>query len=401
MQPEPSVRPEPSMPTQPPTQPPAKPSELPDPSESSEPSESPSRPSEPSPQPLPPPSRPAVSLSKPPASPTSGPPARTQPPALPAPRATAPFHEPRRPDCPWCGSHRLRTRLRAPDLRHRAPGSFVVEECRDCAHVFQNPRLTPQGLAFHHREFRDQRVQPLVDRLGTARRHRAAARALLNCPGFTEPESWLDVGTGHARFPESARDVFPYTSFDGLDPAPRVLRARAAGRIEEAYVGRLTDPHLTARLRARYDVVSMFHHLPYAPDPRGELRAALTVLRPGGHLLVEVPDPASAFGALLGKWWLPHGQPRHAQLLPLDNLRAELTALGCTIVSTDRRAPHTPYDLSAALTLALGHILPKGPPRATIPLVVAATTLDRVLAPLLRRTRFANAYRVVARKETD
>ncbi|MFB7501394.1 class I SAM-dependent methyltransferase [Streptomyces sp. NPDC056161] len=347
--------------------------------------------------------QPSVPSAQPPVPSPQSPVPSAQAPALPAPRATArrvtaPFHEPRRPDCPWCGSPRLRVRLRTPDLRYRAPGTFVIEECRDCAHTFQNPRLTPEGLAFHHREFHDTRVQPLVDRLDTARRHRAAARALLRSPGFAEPESWLDVGTGHARFPEAARDLFPYTSFDGLDAGSRVVRARTVGRIEEAYVGRLTDPHLTARLRARYDVVSMFHHLQYAPDPREELRAALTVLRPGGHLLVEVPDPASAFAALLGKWWLPHGQPRHPHLPPLDNLRAELADLGCTIVATDRRAPHVPHDLSAALLLALAHTLPAGLRRATVPPVAAAAALDRVLAPLLRRTRFANAYRIIARK---
>lgn len=50
-----------------------------------------------------------------------------------------------------------------------------------------------------------------------ARRLRSVARAILP---FPEPESWLDVGTGDARFPEAARQVFPYTSFDGLDPTP-------------------------------------------------------------------------------------------------------------------------------------------------------------------------------------
>ncbi|MFE9607689.1 class I SAM-dependent methyltransferase [Streptomyces sp. NPDC006012] len=346
---------------------------------------------------------PRQSSAEPPPPAQPEPPGAPEQPALPAPRATvrrvtAPFHEPRRPDCPWCGSPRLRVRLRTPDLRYRAPGTFVIEECQDCAHTFQNPRLTPEGLAFHHREFHDTRVQPLVDRLDTARRHRAAARALLRSPGFPEPESWLDVGTGHARFPEAARDLFPYTSFDGLDATSRVVRARAAGRVEEAHVGRLTDPHLAARLRARYDVVSMFHHLQYAPDPREELRAALAVLRPGGHLLVEVPDPAGAFGVVLGKWWLPHGQPRHAHLPPLDNLRAELADLGCTIVVTDRRAAHTPYDLSAALLLALDRALPAGLRRAAAPPVAAAAALDRALAPLLCRTRFANAYRIIARK---
>ncbi|GAA5702349.1 methyltransferase [Streptomyces avermitilis] len=362
------------------------------------------------------------------------------------------FHEPRRENCPWCGSKRLRTRLRTPDLRQHKPGSFVVDECRDCAHTFQNPRLTTEGLAFYHRDFpedpegRDFPEDPegregpegherpggfaerivaargsLPRALGFARagrhlrRHRTAAHAMLSIP---EPESWLDVGTGHGHFPESAREIHPYTAFDGLDPTPRVERARAAGRVEEAHRGHLTDPEIIQRLRARYDVVSMFHHLEHTPDPREELRAALAVLRPGGHLLIEGPDPACAFGRLLGKWWMPYGQPRRLHLMPLSNLLAELEARGCVIVRTDRREPHTPYDITGAVSLALARLLPAAdapwratPPselrrrlrtallRVTTPLVVSAAALDHALAPLLSRTRFSNTYRIIARRE--
>ena len=192
---------------------------------------------------------------------------------------------------------------------------------------------------------------------------------------YPEPESWLDVGTGHGHFPAVAKEIHPYTAFDGLDPTRRVEKARAAGRVEEAHRGRLTDPAIAERLRARYDVVSMFHHLEHTPDPREELRAALTVLRPGGHLLVEVPDPDCAFGALLGKWWVSYGQPRHLHLMPLPNLLDELDSLGCEIVSTDRREPHIPYDLTGALALALGRVLPglDAPWRPTPPTALQRT----------------------------
>ncbi|MEU2058891.1 class I SAM-dependent methyltransferase [Streptomyces sp. NPDC013455] len=310
-----------------------------------------------------------------------------------------PFQEPRRADCPWCGSRSLRTRVRAPDpLRHRA-GTFVVDECGDCAHAFQNPRLTAEGLAFFHRDFYERHLEQFAARLLSARavrdRHRDTARRL---SALREPESWLDVGTGHARFPEAAKEFFPYTSFDGLDPTARVEQALLEGRVEEAHRGYLATPGLATRLRARYDVVTMFHHLEHAPDPRAELRAALTVLRPGGHLVVEVPDPRCAFAVLLGRWWLPYGQPRHLHLLPLANLRAELEGLGCTVLVTDRKAPHVPYDLSAAVTLALAHAHPALQLAAT-PVLALASALDHGFAPLLRRTRFSNAYRVVARKE--
>jgi SAM-dependent methyltransferase len=353
------------------------------------------------------------------------------------------FHEPRREDCPWCGSRRLRTRLRTPDLLRRGPGVFVLDECRDCAHTFQNPRLTAEGRAFYDCSggsgydcsgcsgcydgsgcFDPEAhgaVTGVLDRLtarvlaarATRRRLRAAARAL---PGRGEPESWLDVGTGDAGFPLVARQVFPYTSFDGLDATPRVVRARDAGRVEEAHVGRLADPALTARLRARYDVVSMFHHLPRTPDPRAELRAALAVLRPGGHLLIDLPDPRSAPARLLGRHWAGHGQPHHLHLPRPANVRAELESHGCTVLAVGRRAAHVPHDLSAAVLLALCGVLPAGdapwrpaPPTllrrgvraavtyAALPVLAAALTLDHLLAPVARGTCLANGYRIIAR----
>ncbi|GAA3844696.1 class I SAM-dependent methyltransferase [Streptomyces phyllanthi] len=307
---------------------------------------------------------------------------------------------PRREDCPWCGSRRLRVRIRSHDPARRVPGTFVVDGCRDCGHVFQNPRLTAQAPGVRGRGPRgghDFLAERLLGARGIRRRHRAAARAMLPYP---EPESWLDVGTGHGHFPEAAREVHPYTAFDGLDATPRVERARAAGRVEEAQQGALTDPEIAGRLRGRYDVVSMFHHLEHAPDPRAELRAALDVLRPGGHLVVEVPDPACAFGTLLGKWWVPYDQPRHLHLMPLGNLVRELESHGCTVVATDRRAPHIPYDLTGALWLALTRSRARTALTwAGLPLLASAAALDLGLAPLLRRTRFSNAYRIIARRE--
>ncbi|UUU21451.1 class I SAM-dependent methyltransferase [Streptomyces sp. DSM 40750] len=254
-----------------------------------------------------------------------------------------PFHEPRRDDCPWCGSRQLRTRVRTPERRPGTPGTLVVDECRDCSHAFQNPRPTRDGLLLRRHQYPTEgNVRSnLAGRL-RRRHHRVAARALLPYP---EPESWLDVGTGLGHFPEAAREIHPYTAFDGLDPTARVEQARAAGRIEEAHQGLLTDPEIAARLRGRYDVVSMFHHLQHTADPREELRVARTVLRPGGLLLVEVPAPARPFGTLPGRRsWprRPSDRPRPLHLMPLRNLLAELDSLGYEVLVTRACAPLPP-----------------------------------------------------------
>ncbi|MFG3548545.1 methyltransferase domain-containing protein [Streptomyces sp. NPDC047725] len=227
------------------------------------------------------------------------------PPPMPA-VPPVPVHGPHRADCPWCGSLRLRPRPARQDPRQKAaPARSVLDRCRDCGHAFRNPPLDP-------------RPAPPAVRAGVRLRHALAARAMLRrCP---DPESWLDVGTGDADFPRTARTYFPYTSFDGVDPTHRVLRARAAERVEEAYVGRLADPHIASRLRARYDVVSLFQHLERVPDPRAELRAALRALRPGGHLLLDIADPRRLCAP-----------PPHPA-----GLRAELEAHGCAVLTGPR-----------------------------------------------------------------
>ncbi|MEU1267355.1 methyltransferase domain-containing protein [Streptomyces sp. NPDC005799] len=125
----------------------------------------------------------------------------------------------------------------------------------------------------------------LLSDLDQQRRHLGTARAVRRL--LPEPESWLDVATGDADFPETARRLFPYTSFDGTDPTPRVTHAQAAELVEQAYVGPLTHPHIARAVRSRYDVVTMLR----TPASREELRAAVTALRPSGLLLLEAPGP--------------------------------------------------------------------------------------------------------------
>ncbi|WP_369218428.1 class I SAM-dependent methyltransferase, partial [Streptomyces flavofungini] len=274
------------------------------------------------------------------------------------------FHEPRRADCPWCGSPRLRVSLRCTDLVQRKPGTFTLDQCADCAHLFQNPRLTAEGRAFYRQDphlhgAREGLGGPLADTLLGAgpgdRRHLARAAALRV---FDEPECWLDVGTGAARFPVLARRLLPYTSFDGLDVGRGVEDAVREGRIEEGHRGTLTG--LVHRLVGRYDALSMFHSLASSPDPREELRAARLALRPGGHLMIETTDPECRYAGLLGKWWPSYAQPRHLHLVPLANLCAELRRLGFTVVAVDRRTPHLPTDLAGALALVINRRLPQG-----------------------------------------
>ncbi|MET8010098.1 class I SAM-dependent methyltransferase [Streptomyces sp. NPDC005271] len=328
------------------------------------------------------------------------------------------FFEPRRTDCPWCGSARLKRRLLTKDRYQNKPGRFLLDRCRDCRHVFQNPALNPDGLEFYYRDFYDGLGEQERGDVFSRRRKMYQGRAQSLEPGADPPKAWLDVGTGHGHFPEVARAVFPGTRFDGLDFTDGVDLAERAGRIDHGFRGSFPDL-ARERLAESYDVVSMFHYLEHSTDPRAELHAARRALRPGGRLLVEVPDPECWFARLFGRFWLPWLQPQHLHFLPVANLRKELAALGFTVVVEQHREPSDTVDLLGAVWLTVNAVAPPEdspslaePPGwarrllrralllAAVPALLGATTLDRLLLkPLAGLGKVSNAYRVVARRD--
>ncbi|MFJ4780070.1 methyltransferase domain-containing protein [Streptomyces sp. NPDC088762] len=323
------------------------------------------------------------------------------------------FFEPRRPDCPWCRSDRLSVRVRMPDQLQGKPGRFTLEQCGDCGHVFQNPRLTPEGLEFYYRDFYDGRggegAGTVFGRLGPA--YRGRAEMLLP---HADPESWLDVGTGHGHFCNAARAVWPRTRFDGLDMGEGVREAERRGWVETGFQGQF--PEFASKLAGRYEVVSMYHYLEHTRDPFAELDTAAAVLAPGGHLAIELPDPESRMARLLGPAWLPWFQPQHQHLIPAANLREALADRGFTVLAEEHGPAHQGNDFFGAVALTATRLAPDpdrpwgpDPTRRTralaaavracaLPLFAGAAVLDTLRTAAAHHTDGGNAYRLLARK---
>ncbi|MFJ9076335.1 methyltransferase domain-containing protein [Streptomyces sp. NPDC102278] len=324
------------------------------------------------------------------------------------------FLEPRRTDCPWCGSRRLAVRVRVPDLLQGKPGRFTLEGCEDCGHVFQNPRLTLEGLEFYYRDFYDGRggesAGTVFGQLGDSYRKRAAM-----LEPYGEPTSWLDVGTGHGHFCNAARAVWPHTRFDGLDMGEGVRDAERRGWVDCGFQGQF--PEFAEKLAGQYEVVSMYHYLEHTRDPLAELDTAAAVLAPGGFLAIELPDPRSRMARLLGPAWLPWFQPQHQHLIPAGNLREALTARGFTVLAEEHGPAHQGNDFVGAVALTTTRLAPDpdrpwappaGPGRralaravraAALPCLAGAVVLDAIRTVAARRTDGGNAYRMLARKD--
>jgi ubiquinone/menaquinone biosynthesis C-methylase UbiE len=326
------------------------------------------------------------------------------------------FFEPRRATCPWCGSSALETYVTCAEPVQRKPGTFTLDRCLDCRHVFQNPRLSLAGLDFYYRDFYDGDGGELTEfsfRSSTFTYHQRAEFARRHME--TTPSRWLDVGGGHGHFCLVSAGIFEHTAFEVLDRSDAVNHAQRRGWVARAHQGAFPD--LGPQLQEHFDVVSMFHYLEHTREPVEELRAAQRVLRPNGYLAIEVPDPECVSGRLFGRWWFPWFQPQHQHMIPIANLCNALDAEGFEVVRTERGEAHGPLDATAAMVLLLNHLAPPvgkpwRPPAhrmqhirqvavfaAGTPLVAVCLLFDQIAAPAMRRLPGGpNAYRLLARR---
>jgi SAM-dependent methyltransferase len=323
------------------------------------------------------------------------------------------FFEPRRDDCPWCGSEELSVRISTTDRYQFKPGTFTLEECATCGHTFQNPRLSVEGLDYYYRDFYDGISDDKFEVIfswGAGLEHDRARMV----EGLHEPKRWLDVGTGHGHFALLAAEVWPDTVFEGLDLGESVAEAERRGWIAKAHRGFLPD--LAGELEGQFDVVSMHHELEHTRDPRAEIAAAAKVLAPGGFLEIEVPDPEFPLSRVLGERWLPFFQPQHQHLVTLGNLTSELEGLGFDVLRVVRGDAHRAVDVVSAAWFVVNGAAPqddlpwleRGSPRVGLqrlvtfalglPLLALAALADQVVGLWVKQADRGNAYRVLAQK---
>lgn len=327
-------------------------------------------------------------------------------------RGEGPFFEPRRETCPLCGGGDLHQHLSLSDQYQGKPGRFRLDRCGGCGHIFQNPRLSIEGLGFYYRDFYDGLGAEGMDMIFGASEESYRQRVAM-IRAHSAPLRWLDVGGGHGHFALIAKHLMPQTTFDVLDLSESVEWAARRGWCAEGLRGLF--PERAPTLTGRYDGVSMSHYLEHTTDPRAELKAAAVVLGEGGYLMIEVPDPESRFGRLLGGWWLPWFQPQHLHFMSVGNLSRALEESGFEVVEVDRAEAHQSVDVFFAALILIQRLAPdpSRPWRSGgalaglwrvvvvtlgLPLVLLGVLTDRALRPLFTRPLWSNTYRLLARR---
>lgn len=132
----------------------------------------------------------------------------------------------------------------------------------------------------------------------------------------------LDVGCGRGTLLAALADrglevhgvEVSSAAANGADP--RASIRIADGLVEAAY----PENH--------FDLVILWHVLEHLRDPRGVLEEARRILRPGGDVVIAVPNFSSWQARWSGPAWFHLDPPRHVYHFPVEALRTLLDSCG-------------------------------------------------------------------------
>lgn len=198
----------------------------------------------------------------------------------------------------------------------------------------------------------------------------------------------VDAGAGRGRFVAHARDAGYHAT--GIEPSARgVDHARDRYGVRLMRAGIEDAPVASGSV----DVVTLWHVLEHVEDPAATLRVLRSWLRPGGVLLIGVPNLSSWQARLGGDRWWHLDLPRHHTHFTTRGLRALLRREDFDIVREHHvLLEHNPFGLWLSLvsrvtptTSWLYHALKRNartrpadlvPTLAALPLLPAAAAVE-------------------------
>lgn len=177
--------------------------------------------------------------------------------------------------CPSCQS---------PDLEELFPEERL-QRCRPCGLLFHNPRPTAAAIA----RFYSQEGKYAHWFSESAGRRKMWQRRLSILERFLPRGSLLDVGAGIGSFLALARETGRY-QVQGTEISEEGVRLAAEHRGIELLPGPLDEQRLPEN---SLDGITLFHVLEHVPFPGRTLAHCVRLLRPGGKLLVAVPNDSA------------------------------------------------------------------------------------------------------------
>ncbi len=225
-------------------------------------------------------------------------------------------------NCPACGRPSLTAWRGATASDPQLAGSerFSLERCRECGSAVTVGDADDRGAMYEGGTYTPARG--LAKRLLGPLRGLAERDRLRFVSELAPGSRVLEVGAGDGKLVAAMRSAG--LDAHGIDPSPAACAAAAELGVEVANVG-IEEADLPA---AEEDAVVIWHALEHLDEPQAALLRIRNWLRPGGRIVVAVPNLASWQARIGGDRWFHQDVPRHRTHLTTAGASALLERSG-------------------------------------------------------------------------
>ena len=292
--------------------------------------------------------------------------------------------------CDLCSSDSHRRLATCKDRRYPTGYSGYLVKCNGCGLISTYPKPPEDEIgAYYQESYAVYRVTGDKFRFSSLLRTALARgsqlpeflrKPILTAYNFAafrslpdmEPGRVLDVGAGVGDFLANLRDLG--WQVHGVEPS-----ARAAESARERGLDVLEGTILHSQLQdATFDLITFWHVLEHIHSPTAALNRAFELLKPGGKLMVAVPNWKSVKRRVLHDGWWRMETPRHLYHFTPSTLSRALSEANFDVEKLSGKT-------SAAQITNTIRLMPETSLSARQKLVeVALTPVEFVAAPALR-----------------
>jgi len=230
-------------------------------------------------------------------------------------------------DCELCGSRSARELYTATDRLRNSDIRFSVSICDGCGVLRTLPAMSSEELSkYYPCDYWGDSAEPSLAWIKSSQKEKTAF--LEQCR--LSDGKILDVGCGTGLFLRAlegeAWDRFGIET--GAEAARRAAQILGDQRIFSAEL-------IEARLEsAAFDVITFWSALEHTNQPRSQVLEARRIIKPGGTIIVQVPNSASYQARIFKEDWFALDVPRHRYHFDLESLKRLLSDAGLEIYRT-------------------------------------------------------------------
>jgi len=228
--------------------------------------------------------------------------------------------------CDFCGSESIKQIYKLKDYQFKIPGEFNLVKCNGCNLLYLYPQPNWEILKVHYPTNYDA-YQLKPKSAFTIWNHFGLYRRCSIISKYKKGGMLLDVGCATGSFLTTMKNCGDWKLYGVEKSEYAVNLARKKDGIN-IYQGEIIDAKFPDNY---FDVITWWDVLEHVPNPSASLYETYRILKPGGWVFIQTPDPDSWEAHIFGKYWRGFEAPRHLHLFPRPLLIKRLTDFGFNV----------------------------------------------------------------------